>query len=304
MRLRTSHTLSFSGLPAGDFHAPYEIELSGVLFEIPSINTADRTVTLLLTVPVDVETLSTTTGPLLLGGGSGELGIEVPEYSIVFPALSTFVHLLSFITDTPIRHSSRIAEHCLVPDSVDDVARLDALGTRRIHHSLRLSMIARSTDLSINDQSLMKYLGTKEAGLALYSQALLVQEPIATYREFWKILESAFGEKDDSLIRLVALFPPATKLGFEHGELKALLVLRGRASHANSRSGIKELRSVSQLVSAALPRLKCLVEQVILTKKTWGVSSTETEREMKVDSYVRPDGQRVFIRPGISARGK
>jgi hypothetical protein len=48
--------------------------------------------------------------------------------------------------------------------------------------------------------------------------------------------------------------------------------LRGRASHAQARAkvGKQELIEVERECIRALPRLKTLVERVILTKKSWG----------------------------------
>jgi hypothetical protein len=66
-------------------------------------------------------------------------------------------------------------------------------------------------------------------------------------------------------------------------------VLRGRASHARSKRGIREVRAVTQECRAKLPRLKSLVERVIATKKTWGAPTIAFETLFRLAGYVGPD---------------
>ena len=66
------------------------------------------------------------------------------------------------------------------------------------------------------------------------------------------------------------------------------MILRGRASHAESKSGIRELRDVITETRNALPRLKNLAEQVILTKKTWGIPTQDIERLARLTSHAGP----------------
>ncbi len=86
----------------------------------------------------------------------------------------------------------------------------------------------------------------KRIGLRLYANAMKANLAVAQFREFWRVLEAAFGTRDYPLVTLLAKYEPAKKLGFDEAEMKQLLLLRGRASHAQSRAGIKELISVDQ----------------------------------------------------------
>ena len=126
--------------------------------------------------------------------------------------------------------------------------------------------------------------------MALYSQALSDQDSVAKYRDFWKVLESAFGEKNDELINLLAQYNPAIDIGFTLDELKELLILRGRSGHAESKAGIEELRFIINETREKLPRLKSLVEQVLITKKSWGLKSLGVERLAPLSAYVGQDG--------------
>jgi len=211
------------------------------------------------------------------------------------------VHLLSFLIDIPIRYAHCAHLDCLIPEGAADERHLDALGTRRIAHRLRATVGVRTFSMSQISEHVLAVLAAKETGLALYAQALLLQEAIAAFREFWKVLESAFGEQDKELIRCLADFGPAKELGFTLDELEALLTLRGRASHATSRAGIKEHRHVRNETARLLPRLKCLVEQVIVTKRTWGVKALETDRVAPVLAYVGPDNSIVIFKRDVDS---
>ena len=167
---------------------------------------------------------------------------------------------------------------------------------RRLHPPCCLGLTQTFSLPRVDDQTL-DALARKEAGMALYAEALLLQEPIGTFREFWKVLESAFAAKDAQLIRCLSEYTPAEQLGFTQTELRGLHTLRGRASHAESRYGLDEHESVLAETSSRLARLKCLAEQVILTKKTWGVRTTECERLAPVSAFIDANGGEVLIRP-------
>ena len=111
--------------------------------------------------------------------------------------------------------------------------------------------------------------------------ALALGTSSARFREVWRLLEAAFQLKDNDLIqRLAERLPeygPVRQLGFDRDELRELHTLRGRASHAESRSGVHELEHVERECGARVARLKCLAERVILTKKSWGSPTTGVE---------------------------
>lgn len=65
-------------------------------------------------------------------------------------------------------------------------------------------------------------------------------------------------------------------MGFDLDELTELLVLCGRASHAQSRSGLDEIVTVEQSCRDRSLRLYHLVERVIVNKSTWAQPSSGT----------------------------
>ncbi len=300
MKLRATYTLSFlANLPDG-FDRHLQIHLEGKVFQMTHWNDTERRATAIVEAAVNREGLSIQTGPTPLDGSEPTKGISVPERLDVGRFLPRIVHILSFLTDVPIRYAHKLGGDSLVPESSDDAQFLESFETWQVHEELTATVSVRSFSLPSVGSETLNALASKELGLALYAQALLLQEPIAAYREFWKVLESAFGEKDDQLICCLADYAPAQRLGFTGDELRQLHTLRGRASHAESRSGVKEHRFVFAETTRRLPRLKCLVEQIILTKKTWGVRTTATERLAPVVAYADSNDRLVLIRPNPS----
>lgn len=99
------------------------------------------------------------------------------------------------------------------------------------------------------------------------------------------------------LIKLLANYPPAKMLGYSEDELESLRAFRGRASHADSKGGAKELAEVKAEVMKKMTRLKTLLERVIVTKKTWGIPTLELEELAPVTAFVRHDGVIVIYKP-------
>jgi nitrogen-specific signal transduction histidine kinase len=97
---------------------------------------------------------------------------------------------------------------------------------------------------------------------------------------------------------LLTGYAPTSQLAFDKKELKGLHVLRGRASHAESRVGIEELVDVERLVSDQPPRLKKLVERVIATEKPGANPAVALTRCCLVKVTLAPDGEIVVIQPG------
>lgn len=300
MKLRATYTLSFlANLPDG-FDKHLTLDLEGKTFQLTEWNDAERRATAIIETPVNRDTLSIQTGPKPLDGSTPTIGIAVPERMDVGRFLPRVVHILSFLTDIPIRYAHKLGVDSLVAESSGDAEFLNNFETQRIHEELTATLSTRSFSLPSVDTETLEALATKERGLALYAQALLIQEPIAAYREFWKLLESAFGAKDDELICCLSDFAPAQQLGFTSDDLRQLHILRGRASHAESRSGVEEHRFVFAETTRRLPRLKCLAERVILTKKTWGIRTTDTEVLTSVTGYIDADDGMDLIKPSLS----
>jgi hypothetical protein len=81
-------------------------------------------------------------------------------------------------------------------------------------------------------------------------------------------------------------FPITAKLKFDEAELRGLLQLRGRASHASSRLGVDELRTVSSDCADRVYRLKSLAEILILTKQSWGSKGNVVKQIVPILGYV------------------
>jgi hypothetical protein len=103
-----------------------------------------------------------------------------------------------------------------------------------------------------------------------------------------------------SWLRTLLRYPPPLELGFDNDELRALLILRGRASHAQSKAGVAELTAIESACHHKLPRLSNLAERVILTKKSWGHPTGGVEELIPLGGYVDRTGQPVFITRGNS----
>ena len=226
------------------------------------------------------------------GGGRRELpALRVPGNANVDAIDVTAA--LTFLTDVPLGVNRPFGAAELVTENETDVAALEALGTRRVHSDMTLRSSTRTFHERV-DADTLRALIPKTTGLRLYADAVALNADVAKYREFWRVLESAFALQDDALVAALAAYPPAQELGFGEDELHELLVLRGRASHARTRGGLDELLRVGREVSDRVDRLKCLAERVILTKQTWGIRSSGVEELAPLVGWVGPDGEVVI----------
>lgn len=256
-----------------------------VLHEIPHDG---RTGKASITIPVTSKGLSIRVGPVPLDGGLPQKGIHVPEARATGGILRTGVWVLSFVLEVSIEVA--FLEDALITESQADKAQLEKLGSSRPIHVLSGRISLRPTRFPSVDAATLDRLLYREVGLALYSDALRLSTPTGRFRELWRVLESAFGEKDSHLVSSLANYPPAVNLEYNRAELKELQVFRGRASHAESSAGLDEYHHVSEKVEALLPRLHSLVEEVLLTKKNWGRPDMAVERLAPLRSYVKKDG--------------
>ncbi len=108
------------------------------------------------------------------------------------------------------------------------------------------------------------------------------------------MLEAAFARDGDKLVDLLAQYQPAQQMGFDRDELRALLILRGRASHAQSKAGLRELVAVEHECGNRLTRLKNLAERVILTKKDWGYPTLATDELTPLRAYMGRQGEQII----------
>jgi hypothetical protein len=184
---------------------------------------------------------------------------------------------LSFLADMSLRcrHTGR---GLLVPEDPEDVALIEGVESDEPFSATNLKVSIRTTSLVVDAENVQALIGGPRIGVRLYADALRLSLPTSQFREFWRVLESAFGQKDKALVKSLVEYKPAKEIKFDAVELKELLTLRGRASHAET-------------------RLRNLVERVILTKRTWGAPSVGINKSPPpVMSYVNNDGGVVVIR--------
>lgn len=224
--------------------------------------------------------------------------ITVPEANGAAQYVSDVIAALAFLTGVGMSLAVRGDDQDrLIPDNQHDSDLLAEFGTDRIHREYHALLNIRTFSLGAIDRHTIERLLERRAGLHLFHEAMHLERPVAKYRELWRVLESAFGCQNDDLVDLLADYAPARELKFTRDELKVMLVLRGRASHAATKGGVNELRAATAKAERAIGRLACLVEQVILTKKSWGCPTMDVERYAPLTSFVGPEGAVNLFRP-------
>ena len=206
-----------------------------------------------------------------------------------------FMAGLIFLSGTPASISSRVNEDRFVAESTSDKKLIANFGTDKAYSKMTAQVSMSSFNPNFEEEIFTKLLH-KRAGLRIYENAIKANSTVAQFRELWRILESAFAKRDGELINLVCRFEPAKRLDFNKKEIKKLKDLRDRASHAYSKAGIVELARVDREVSEKLPRLKNLCEQVILTKKSWGYPTLESEELLPMKGFVGLDNSIVVFK--------
>ena len=293
MKLKIEYTIIFLSRLPEDFKTPIRVPFEEQTFEVTDLDMENMKATASVEGRIDSSNLVLRKYPDTPAGPGHPPGIEVQEDTKFSAFLSNQLHVLSFLIDVPIRHA--VKSHMLIPECEEDNKLLNKLGTSEVYIGAVVVPSTRTFWLREVTLDFLSSLMDKQTGVALYSQALLCQEHVSAFREYWKVLESAFGAKDDELIDLLKDYGPAKELEFTEDELRELHILRGRASHAESRSGIVEYNYISRQASRKLRRLKCLAEQTILTKKTWGTRTKEIKRLLPLWGYVTCKGSIVLI---------
>ena len=207
---------------------------------------------------------------------------------------SAFLDALAFLSDAQIAVRRPPDADELVPEGEEDIAMLETLGTARVYRPLSGQTTIRTFSAIIDHEAILA-LVPKAPGLRLYADALRIQHPVGQFRELWRVLESAFGRKNRHLTALLADFPPARQIGCTLDEAEALRTLRGRASHAESRAGLREILAVEQEARQSLPRLKSLVERVVMTKEPWGTPNLAMRDLLPPSGWVTGDGGVVIV---------
>lgn len=218
---------------------------------------------------------------------------EAPEHVLV----DDFISVVTFLTDVPLSLSRPIHEDQFVPETEEDREALASLGTDRPFHETGVQVHSRTFSARTDADGVVSLL-PRSVGVRLYADAVKLTLDVAQFRELWRVLESAFAASDQHLVELLSQYPPARQLEFDEVELRDLLILRGRASHAQSKVGLRELVAVERECGRKLARLKNLVERVILTKKSWGYPTLAVEELAPLDAYVGRNGQQVLRATG------
>ena len=218
---------------------------------------------------------------------------EAPEHILS----QDFMGALTFLTDVPITLSSPPHKDRFVPETDEDRELLERLGTDQPYSTISALVSMRSFNVNGATDKTITDLMSRRVGLRLYADAMKANLAVAQFRELWRVLEAAFGKTDDELVTLLANYEPAKMLRFDEAEIKQLLVLRGRASHAQSSAGIKELVYADRECSNQLPRLKNLCERVILTKKSWGYPTLGTDELLPLAGFIGPANSIVMFKP-------
>lgn len=294
MKYRSVYSLKFRTSPT-DLVKEVHLAIRGAEFALHDVADEGRTGKATITIPIDPVGLSVRVGATPLDGGPPQRGIHVPEHGAIGGILRSAVRVLSFLLEAPIEAASLLNEEDLIAESEADEQRLRELGSLAPFVELHTRLSIHVPRFQSFDAATLDKLLSREVGLALYSDALRLSTPIGRFRELWRLLESAFGQKDSDLLASLANYPPAVNLEFDHEELRELHILRGRASHAESSAGLDEYHIVSQRVEDLLPRLECLAEEVLLTKKTWGTRGLAVERLSPLRTYVKKDGTPVLL---------
>jgi hypothetical protein len=225
--------------------------------------------------------------------------IEIPAVRVTgdgseAPTAMVFLDALAFLTDAGVTVSRANIADELIPESPADADLLRAFGTTETHVELTSNPSIRTFSARIDGDAITALI-PKAAGLRLYADALRMGHPVGQFREFWRVLESAFARQRRPLVRLLGAYDPALQIGFSADEINQLHVLRGRASHAESRAGLVEILRIDREVQHALPRLKSLVERVVMTKAQWGVPTLDVHELLPPSSWVGPGGVIVLI---------
>lgn len=220
----------------------------------------------------------------------------MPESMAASSTLWSALRVMSFVLETPIAAAKVLGGESLIPESQADEECIRKLDSLAPFEELGCRLSIQAPKFQGLDAGTLDKLLSREVGLAIYSDALHLSRPIGRFRELWRVLESAFGQKNYELVESLSKYPPAVKLDFDTSELTELSVLRGRASHAESSTGLQEYQLVSNRVECFLPRLESLVVEVLLTKKTWGSKGLLVERLAPLRTYVRKDGVPVLFK--------
>jgi hypothetical protein len=297
MLLRTVYTVILGRSQLDEGMLPLEVELAEGIGAVLESEDGLRLVITRSVDPSKLEVVSDSGWFQELPDGKREplprlrlVNDEAPERVLS----ADFASAVTFLSGIPLSLSRGIQEGRFVPEDEADEELLRRLCTDKPYYETGLLSGTRTFSPKLESAGVAALLD-RSAGVRLYADALKQGSDVATFRDLWRVLESAFQSRDDDLVRLLAAYPPAQQMKFDETELRSLLVFRGRASHAQSKAGIEELITVEHECGRRLGRLKNLAERVILTKASWGVPTTEVNELAPLQAYIGPGGEQVYL---------
>lgn len=260
------------------------------------LRVGDDRLELIHRLTVDTARVSTTrinTGEVLGEDTYRELDAIVIEGDDVAIRLRRVADALAFLLGRPVELEVAGPTE-FVAETKADADLLSGLDEPELDGGPPRNAVSMRTHKAVVCLDNVGFLLERSAGVSLYHAALRAQSPATAFRDLWRVLESAFQARDDVLVELLAEYPDAKAMGFDRNELRELLVLRGRASHAQSRSGLDEIVTVEQACRDRKLRLNHLVERVILNKSTWAQRSSGTNN-IPLTAYIGSDGALVYF---------
>jgi hypothetical protein len=287
MRLRSQFGLVMGhrGFPKVDL--PLVVELEMARAEV--VDTGDEEqLTLTIELPVDSSALRVVASPV-----AGDRELEVLETGVAGVVAREVADAIAFLTRCPLTLAGRGRPE-LLPEGDDDLELLQGFATDAVNQAgIARGSVAMTLRLVGQNVAL---LVRRASGVRLYSDALKMGTSAGRLRELWRVVESAFAAKNDRLVSLVSDCQVAKDLGFTHEELRQLLVLRGRASHASSRAQINlnELASVEREAAEVVDSVQALAEALIIRKAEWGSRDTAVDESAPRYPFVLDQGETVL----------
>ncbi len=215
---------------------------------------------------------------------------EAPERLLA----ENFISAVSFLSDVPLYLAGRKGEQRCVPEDQKDQDLIARLGADQLFVETGIRYTSRTFPAQADADSVQVLLD-RIAGVRLYANASKLTLDVARFRELWRVLESAFGKINNELVELLVKYGPAQEMAFTIGEIKDLFVLRGRASHAQSKAGVHEVMLVEHECARRVGRLQNLVERVLFTKSTWGTPTGDVEELAPLQQYIGPGGDHLVL---------
>lgn len=292
MRLRIEYQLAAEGaFPVTEL--PLELEVDGAQVGITVAEGAQPAVT--VNMHVDRTGIRVDDEAHVRDAATGLplTSLVVDEVVIATEIARRVAYSISFITEVPLRLSRKTWYPDLIVEGDLDVALLDSLGTRLVASGLDRGSPGLGSTLPLIPQN-VAFLSDRVAGVRLFADALKTGTSAGLFRELWRVFESGFGKRDKDLIALLSTCEVATDMEFTDHELNELLVLRGRASYAQSKAALSEVVAVERESSRVVNRVERLAVALILRKVNWGDQTLAVHQPPRPLPFVRRDGSVVM----------